>query len=154
GFCRSVFGSRLCGVRWVKHGIMQPLLLGAIMVAGTNLLFALLAVLGSNGVTPPIYGLALVIGADNLSGGIASTAFVAYLSSLANRSYTATQYALFSSLMTLPGKFISGFSGWVIDSSGYMGFFLLAAALGIPAIVLVLVLMRRQPAHSSPAATA
>ncbi len=94
-----------------------------------------------------------MIGADNLSGGIASTAFVAYLSSLANRSYTATQYALFSSLMTLPGKFISGFSGWVIDSSGYTEFFLLAAVLGIPAIVLVLVLMRHAR-HEPPAATA
>lgn len=153
GFFMTIFGSALCGVLVVKTGIMKPLLLGAIMVAGTNLLFALLAVLGSNGVTPPIYGLALVIGADNLSGGIASTAFVAYLSSLANRSYTATQYALFSSLMTLPGKFISGFSGWVIDSSGYMEFFLLAAALGIPAIVLVLVLMRHAR-HEPPAATA
>ena len=86
----------------------------------------------------------MVISADNLSGGIASTAFVAYLSSLTHRSYTATQYALFSSLMTLPGKFISGFSGWVVDVAGYAEFFVVAAMLGIPAILLVLLLLHRE----------
>ncbi len=154
GFFMTIFGSALCGVLVVKFGIMKPLLLGAVLVASTNLLFALLALAGSHGVTPPLPWLALVISADNLSGGIAATAFVAYLSSLANRHYTATQYALFSSLMTLPGKFISGFSGWVVDSSGYTEFFLLAALLGLPAIVLVLILMRRQPAPPSPVAAA
>jgi PAT family beta-lactamase induction signal transducer AmpG len=103
----------------------------------------LLAMAGSEA-TPSLSWLALVISADNLSGGIASTAFVAYLSSLANKHYTATQYALFSSLMTLPGKFISGFSGWVVDGFGYPGFFTLAALLGVPAVLLVLVLMRHQ----------
>ncbi|MDK2777153.1 MAG: MFS transporter [Pseudomonadota bacterium] len=143
GFFMTIFGSALCGVLVVRFGIMRPLLLGAVMVAATNLLFAALAVAGSTG-TPSLNWLALVISADNLSGGIASTAFVAYLSSLANRHYTATQYALFSSLMTLPGKFISGFSGWVVDGFGYSEFFTLAAILGLPAIVLVLVLMRHQ----------
>ena len=90
-----------------------------------------------------------MISADNLSGGIASTAFVAYLSSLAHRNYTATQYALFSSLMTLPGKFLSGFSGWVVDSAGYPLFFTVAAGLGIPAILLVPVIMRRGAAKSA-----
>ena len=93
--------------------------------------------------TPDLAYLALVISVDNLSGGIASTAFVAYLSSLANRSYTATQYALFSSLMTLPGKFISGFSGMWVDSFGYSTF-LIAAVLGLPAILLVMILMRHE----------
>jgi PAT family beta-lactamase induction signal transducer AmpG len=93
---------------------------------------------------PDIIWLAGVISADNISGGFAATAFVAYLSSLTNRAYTATQYALFSSLMTLPGKFISGFSGIVVDAQGYFVFFLVAAALGIPAILLVLVLMKRE----------
>lgn len=141
GFFLTIFGSVLCGVLVVKYGIFRPLLLGAVMVAVTNLLFATLAMVGDLG-TPPLPALALVISADNLSGGIASTAFIAYLSSLANKNYTATQYALFSSLMTLPGKFISGFSGWVVDVAGYAEFFVLAAALGLPAIVLVLVLMR------------
>src|SRR5690554_2688688 len=107
----------------------------------TNLLFAGLAYVGGEE-TPALWYLAVVISLDNLSGGIASTAFVAYLSSLANRNYTATQYALFSSLMTLPGKFISGFSRIMVDSFGYIEFFLISAAVGIPAILLVLLLMR------------
>ena len=143
GFFMTIAGSAFCGVLVVKWGILRPLLLGAALVASTNLLFALLATLQGSG-TPDIVWLGVVISADNLSGGIASTAFVAYLSSLTNRSYTATQYALFSSLMTLPGKFISGFSGWVVDGYGYPEFFVTAAVLGIPAVLLVLVLMRQQ----------
>lgn len=143
GFVMTIAGSALCGVLVVKLGLFRPLLLGAVLVASTNLLFALLAA-QEGGVSPGLFWLAVVISADNLSGGIASTAFVAYLSSLTHRNYTATQYALFSSLMTLPGKFISGFSGWVVDSAGYVEFFVIAAALGLPAIVLVTVLMRRQ----------
>ncbi|MEE8057397.1 MAG: MFS transporter [Pseudomonadales bacterium] len=139
GFFMTILGSAFCGVLVVKWGIYRPLLLGAVLVASTNLLFALLASIGK----PDLTWLALVISADNLSGGISSTAFVAYLSSLTSRSYTATQYALFSSLMTLPGKFISGFSGVVVDSSSYEVFFVIASGVGLPAIVLVLVVMRR-----------
>jgi PAT family beta-lactamase induction signal transducer AmpG len=147
GFFMTIAGSALCGVLVLRYGLLRPLMLGAVMVASTNLLFAVLA--GIQGEGPPaLVWLALVISADNLSGGIASTAFVAYLSSLTHRSYTATQYALFSSLMTLPGKFLSGFSGWVVDTSGYPQFFVIAAGLGIPAILLVGVLMRVERAKS------
>ena len=145
GFFMTIFGSALCGVLVVKWGIYRPLLLGAVLVASTNLLFALLAAVGVADIT----WLAVVISADNLSGGIASTAFIAYLSSLTSRAYTATQYALFSSLMTLPGKFISGFSGVVVDTAGYIEFFVLAAAVGLPAIVLVLVIMRKMPVEKN-----
>jgi PAT family beta-lactamase induction signal transducer AmpG len=143
GFFMTIAGSALCGVLVMRLGMLRPLLLGAVLVAATNLLFSLLALEGATG-TPPLFWLTLVISADNLSGGIASTAFIAYLSSLTHRSYTATQYALFSSLMTLPGKFISGFSGWLVDGSGYPLFFAVAACLGVPAILLVLVLMLRE----------
>jgi len=139
GFFMSIAGSFVCGALVVKWGIMRPLLIGAVAVAVTNLLFAQLSTM-----EPRIEYLALVISADNISGGFAATAFVAYLSSLVNRAYTATQYALFSSLMTLPGKFISGFSGIVVDSFGYFEFFVLAATLGVPAILLVLWLMTRE----------
>ena len=88
-------------------------------------------------------GLALVISADNFSGGLAGSAFIAYLSRLTNAAYTATQYALFSSLMTLGPKFISGFSGMYVDAFGYASFFVYAAAMGVPAILFVLYLMRR-----------
>lgn len=143
GFFMTIAGSALCGVLVLRLGMLRPLLLGAMLVASTNLLFAALAL--QQGDQPPsLTWLAVVISADNLSGGIASTAFVAYLSSLTHRSYTATQYALFSSLMTLPGKFISGFSGWVVDVAGYAEFFVVAAMLGIPAILLVLLLLHRE----------
>jgi PAT family beta-lactamase induction signal transducer AmpG len=142
GFFMTIAGSALCGLLVVKWGIYRPLVLGAVLVAATNLLFAVLAEQS----TPTLTWLAVVISADNLSGGIASTAFVAYLSSLTNRSYTATQYALFSSLMTLPGKFISGFGGVVVDGLGYSWFFSLAALAGLPAILLALWLLKRQQA--------
>ncbi len=162
GFFMTIFGSLLCGALVVKWGIFRPLLLGAVLVSSTNLLFALLATVGFSSMTnaqgieaqfltatPSLFWLGFVISADNLSGGIASTAFIAYLSSLTNKSYTATQYALFSSLMTLPGKFISGFSGWVVDSSSYADFFVVAALLGIPAIMLVVVLKRHEASSLS-----
>ena len=137
GFFMSIAGSLICGVLVVKWGLMRPLLIGAVAVALTNLLFASLSLL-----EPKVSYLAIVISADNISGGFAATAFIAYLSSLTNRAYTATQYALFSSLMTLPGKFISGFSGLVVDNFGYFEFFVVAAILGIPAILLVVWLSR------------
>ena len=139
GFFMTIAGSFICGILVVKWGIFRCLLIGATAVALTNVLFSMLSLL-----QPDIIWLAGVISADNISGGFAATAFVAYLSSLTNRAYTATQYALFSSLMTLPGKFISGFSGIVVDAQGYFVFFLVAAALGITAILLVLVLMKRE----------
>ncbi|MGV6817850.1 MAG: AmpG family muropeptide MFS transporter [Thiotrichales bacterium] len=132
GFFMTIAGAGLGGVLVARYGIMRPLLLGAIMVASTNLLFALLAVS-----EPSLSLLALVVSADNLSGGLATAAFIAYLSSLTNQAYTATQYALFSSLMTLPAKFLGGFSGLIVDGYGYSQFFIYAAALGIPAILLV-----------------
>ncbi len=137
GFFMTILGSLIGGLFVVRYGIMRPLLLGGILVASTNLLFAYMAM-----VEPSTRLLAAVISADNLSGGFAVSAFIAYLSSLTNTAYTATQYALFSSLMTLPAKMIGGFSGVVVDAQGYPFFFIYASILGIPAILLVLYLMR------------
>ena len=141
GFFMSIAGAAIAGLLVVKWGIYRCLMIGAVAVASTNLLFAALSLMPAE-----LSYLAVVISADNISGGFAATAFVAYLSSLTNRAYTATQYALFSSLMTLPGKFLSGFSGLVVDGYGYFWFFLVAALLGVPAIVMVIVMTRRQPA--------
>ncbi len=138
GFFMTIFGAALGGILVVRFGIMRPLLLGAVLVASTNLLFALLAKM-----EPNLMLLAVVISADNLSGGLATSAFIAYLSSLTNVAYTATQYALFSSLMTLFPKFLGGFSGIIVDSAGYFFFFVYAALVGLPAILLVLYLMQR-----------
>jgi PAT family beta-lactamase induction signal transducer AmpG len=80
--------------------------------------------------------LVFAISADNLSAGIASAAFVAYLSGLTNVAYSATQYALFSSVMLLLPKFLGGWSGWAVDSFGYQVFFVGTALLGVPVLVL------------------
>ncbi|WAK02767.1 AmpG family muropeptide MFS transporter [Methylobacter sp. YRD-M1] len=139
GFFMTIAGATLGGLLVVRYGIMRPLLLGAIAVASTNLLFAVLAI-----TEPSLWLLAGVISADNLSGGIATSVFIAYLSSLTNTAYTATQYALFSSLMTLPAQLLGGLSGIVVDTYGYYVFFIYASVVGLPAIILVLVLMRYQ----------
>ncbi|MBB5213263.1 AmpG family muropeptide MFS transporter [Microbulbifer hydrolyticus] len=148
GFFFSILGAYLGGLLVVHYGILRPLILGAVMVAATNLLFAYMAQIG-----PEKNWLAIVISADNISAGISNTVFIAYLSSLVNQEYTATQYALFSSLMTLPGKFISAFSGIVVDTQGYSMFFTYAAVLGIPAILLAVYVWwrdRRTTAEGEP----
>ncbi|MDE0762680.1 MAG: AmpG family muropeptide MFS transporter [Cellvibrionales bacterium] len=137
GFGMTIFGSAIGGVLVIKMGIMRPLLLTAVLVVMTNLLFALMAQKG-----PDLTWLAWVISADNLAGGMSNVVFIAFLSSLVNRQYTATQYALFSSLMTLPGKFFGGFSGVLVDAVGYSWFFVYAAATGLPAVFLILFLIK------------
>jgi PAT family beta-lactamase induction signal transducer AmpG len=139
GFFMTIFGASVGGVLVARYGIMKPLLLGAILVCVTNLLFAMLAVS-----KPDLMFLAAVISADNLSGGIASAVFIAYLSSMTNSAYTATQYAVFSSLMTLPANLIGGFSGVIVDKFGYQLFFIYASVLGVPAVLLVMVLNHYQ----------
>jgi len=138
GFFMTIAGSALGGLLAARFGIGRPLVWGAVLVASTNLLFAWLA-----WTDPTLVKLAAVVSADNLSGGLATAVFIAYLSSLTNTAYTATQYALFSSLMTLPAKFLGGFAGWVVDGQGYAFFFLYAGLLGVPAILLSVWLTHR-----------
>lgn len=92
--------------------------------------------------------LIFVISADNLSSGIASAAFIAYLSSLTNVNYSATQYALFSSMMLLLPKFLAGYSGRYVDSFGYQNFFTATAFLGLPVLLLVWLASRLKSASS------
>jgi len=138
GFFMTIAGSLLGGVMVVRYGVRRILLLGAIMTAATNLLFVLLAQYPPNLIT-----LAAVVSADNLSGGIANVALIAWLSSMTSASFTATQYALFSSLMTLPGKFLGGFSGIVVAGFGYAEFFLVSAVMGVPAVLLAMFMIRQ-----------
>ncbi len=81
----------------------------------------------------------LVISADNLSAGLASAAFIAFLSSLTNISFTAVQYAIFSSLMTLLPKILGGYSGTMVEAMGYPSFFLVTAIMGIPVLLLIII---------------
>jgi MFS transporter, PAT family, beta-lactamase induction signal transducer AmpG len=139
GFFLTIIGAAFGGVMVMRFGIMRMMLVGGILVIITNLLFALLSTMGPN-----IVMLAAVIGADSLAGGIAISVFIAYLSSLTNKAYTATQYALFSSLMTLFPKIIAGFSGVIVDAYGYLVFYIYTSFLGLPALILVVYLMRNQ----------
>jgi len=138
GFFMTIAGSLIGGVLVVRYGVRRILLAGAIMTAATNLLFVVLAQY-----PPNITTLALVVSADNLSGGIANVALIAWLSSMTSAAFTATQYALFSSLMTLPGKFLGGFSGMVVAGFGYAEFFLVAGIMGVPAILLAIYMIRK-----------
>lgn len=139
GFFMTILGAALGGIFVTRYGIERPLVFGSIMIILTNLLFVSLAIS-----KPDISMLAMVISADNLSGGFATSAFIAYLSSMTNKAYSATQYALFSSLMTLPAKIMGGFSGIVVDSVGYAYFFLYAGMLGIPALLLIIYIIKQE----------
>jgi PAT family beta-lactamase induction signal transducer AmpG len=132
GLLMTIAGGFLGGVLAVRYGVIRILMLGAVLSAATNLLFMLLAYLGHN-----MLMLYVVISADNLSAGLASAAFVAFLSSLTSVSFTAVQYAIFSSLMTLFPKLLGGYSGSMVEAVGYPGFFIFTTLLGLPVLVLV-----------------
>jgi PAT family beta-lactamase induction signal transducer AmpG len=137
GIAMSIAGGILGGLLVARYGIGPLLIFGAGLVMVTNLLFAVLALIGNQ-----VPMLVVTIIGDNLANGLASAVFIAFLSSLTSRAYTATQYALFSSLMTLPGKFLSGFGGIVVSAQGYATFFVVATLLGLPAIVLAIWISR------------
>jgi PAT family beta-lactamase induction signal transducer AmpG len=133
GVIMSILGTILGGVAVARLGTVKSLALGSILVIASNLMFMTLAFQNS----ASIVGLATVISADNLAMGVAGTALIAYLSSLTSASYTATQYALFSSMYALPGKLLMGTSGFVVDAVGYPWFFVYTSALGIPALAML-----------------
>lgn len=146
GVIMTLVGAFVGGALAMRFGVMRVLMLGAVLSAASNLLFAWLGTRGHD-----VTALIFVISADNLSSGIASAAFIAYLSSLTNVSYSATQYALFSSMMLLAPKWVAGFSGAFVDAFGYSSFFLSTALLGVPVLLLVALAARLVPAAASPA---
>ena len=132
GVIMTLAGAFVGGVLSMRLGVMRVLMLGAVLSAATNLLFAGLSLRGHD-----VTALIVVISADNLAGGIATAAFIAYLSSLTNINYSATQYALFSSMMLLLPKFLAGYSGRYVDAFGYSYFFVGTALMGLPVLLLV-----------------
>ncbi|MEY3864784.1 MAG: hypothetical protein RL234_275 [Pseudomonadota bacterium] len=125
GVIMTLLGAFLGGLLTMRFGVMRVLFLGGVLSAASNLLFAWLSTRGHD-----LNGLVWVISADNLSSGIASAAFIAYLSSLTNVQYSATQYALFSSMMLLLPKWFAGFSGVYVDTFGYQHFFIATSLIG------------------------
>lgn len=133
GVVMTIVGAAVGGLLVAKMGVLRTLFLGALLSALTNLLFVWVASRGHD-----LQALVLTVSADNLSSGIASGAFIAFLSALTNRSFTATQYAILTSLMLLLPKFVAGFSGQFVDTYSWPTFFTTTAALGVPAMLLVI----------------
>ena len=138
GLIMTLVGAFLGGVLSMRFGVMRTLMLGAILSAASNLLFSWLSLRGHD-----VTALTAVISIDNLSGGIASSAFIGYMSSLTNINYSATQYALLSSMMLLLPKWLAGFSGVVVDAVGYNAFFIGTALIGVPVLLLIWIASRR-----------
>ena len=148
GLIMTIIGGFLGGLLSVRFGVLKILFLGALLSAITNLLFMLLAQVGHD-----MSLLYVVISADNLSAGLASAAFIAFLSSLTNISFTAVQYAIFSSLMTLLPKILGGYSGTIVETIGYQYFFLSTALMGIPVLVLIVWANKRFDIHPATSST-
>ncbi|MEL7029564.1 MAG: AmpG family muropeptide MFS transporter [Pseudomonadota bacterium] len=148
GIWITIFGAFVGGLAVTGLGLRNALLIGAVIGSATNLIYIWLDALG-----PEQWGLIVAISAENLAGGFAGTALIAYMSSLTNTAFTATQYALFSSFYALPAKFMGGFSGLVVDAAGYPTFFLITALTGVPAILLILASTRERLAVNETRAT-
>ena len=146
GVIMTLVGAFIGGALSLRLGVMRVLMLGAVLSAVSNLLFAWLAGHGHD-----VTALIAIISADNLSAGVASAGFIAYLSSLTNVKYSATQYALFSSMMLLAPKWLAGYSGVFVDAYGYANFFTATALLGLPVLLLVWLATRFIPLPERPA---
>ena len=144
GIAMTMAGVFVGGLLIYRYNLMAVVFLGALLVMLTNVAFAWLDTIGHN-----VSALTVTITLDNFSQGVASTALIALLSGLTNRSFTATQYAALFLLATFPATIIKGFSGFFVDSFGYFNFFLYAAALGIPAAVISYVLLKKRFAPST-----
>ncbi len=140
GVLATIFGGIIGGYSAIKIGTLRALFFGALIAAASNLLFAWLAVS-----EPNIEILIIVITADNISSGFAGAAFVVYLSALTSIKFTATQYALFSSLMLLLPKVLAGYSGSIVDEFGYANFYIFTAIIGVPVLLLIVLIAKIAP---------
>lgn len=143
GVVMTIAGGIIGGIMVFRLGILKSVLFGAVTMALTNLLYAALAVIG-----PSVPALVVVISIENLANGIGGTAFIAYLSSLCNLAYTATQYALLSSFMNVARTFLASGGGWLADQVDWATFFVITTFAGIPGVVLLLYLIKRFPLHT------
>ena len=139
GLAMSLVGVVIAGFVIARLGLLRSLIAGSLMIMLSNIGFSLLA----RAAAPTLLDLGLVNAFDNLAQAMHGTALIAFLSSLTSARYTATQYALFSSLYALPGKILEGFSGFVVDAVGYSWFFLYTASLSLPALLLLWYLVKR-----------
>ncbi|MGE5476977.1 MAG: AmpG family muropeptide MFS transporter [Bacteroidales bacterium] len=140
GFAATVLGSLIGGALVTRLGVMRALLLFGVLQSLGNLFYVLQATSGHD-----IRVLALCVAAENLTAGMAGAALVAYISGFCNAAYTATQYALLSSLTAVGRTLFASSSGWLADTWGWVDFFLLTTVVTVPALLLLLWMMRNQP---------
>jgi PAT family beta-lactamase induction signal transducer AmpG len=148
----GIAGAFAGGFSLARFGLLPSLVFGALASAGSNVMFAWLALEGRD-----LGLLTLSISIDNFAGGFAGTALIAYMSGLTGPGFAATQYALLSSLYALPGKVVGGLSGYMVDGFGYPTFFVMTALVGLPVAVLCLLVGREgsrrdEPEPAAPAA--
>ncbi|HET7334154.1 MAG TPA: MFS transporter [Rhizomicrobium sp.] len=167
GVWMTIAGAIVGGIAVARFGLMRSLIIGVCAVAAGNLIFSWLATQGND-----ITALTVAISSENFAGGFAGTALIAYMSSLTSTAFTATQYALFSSIYALPGKLLGGLSGMMVDwfsvhpaiataiagagtvaaqtkTAGYVPFFVVTAAMALVPLVLIFIVMRRE-GHENP----
>jgi len=133
GLIMTITGGLVGGLMVVRYGIIKMMILGATLSALTNLLFMIMASTGKS-----LVFLTFMISADNLSQGLALAVFVGFLSMLVNRQFTAVQYAMFSSVMTLFPKIMGGYSGTMVEQMGFGSFYLMTAIIGIPVVLMLI----------------
>jgi PAT family beta-lactamase induction signal transducer AmpG len=152
GVVLTLVGAVYAGWLVRRLGFMQSMLLGVLLLSAANLFYGHLATL-AGATAPSVWWLAAAISLDNVANGIAGTAFIAYMSSLTSKEYTATQYALFGTLWSLPAKSLASQWGRIVDAYGYPAFFVYTAAIALPAVLLIVWLMRldRRPRPSTAA---
>ena len=141
GFGATLVGAVLGGVLVNRMGIWKSLVWCGVLQMVSNLMFVILALVGKS---LPV--LVWTIGIENLSGGMGTAAFVAYLSSLCNVAYTATQYALLSSFMAFGRTLLASSGGWIAERMGWVDFFLITTVVALPGLLLLWWMMRRFPA--------
>jgi PAT family beta-lactamase induction signal transducer AmpG len=150
GFFATLGGVALGGALVARWGLYRSLLIGGILQMLSNLMYVAQVLAGHD-----VAMLAVSIFAENFTNGMGSAAFVAYLSSLCSAAFTATQYAVFSSLAALPTRLLTAPAGWMVDTLGWIPFFLVSTALAVPGLLILLWLMRRdgRRAAAAPAAS-
>ncbi|MCQ2914921.1 MAG: AmpG family muropeptide MFS transporter [Alphaproteobacteria bacterium] len=140
GIAATILGGFLGGALITKCGIMRSLIICGILQGISNLPFAYLATQGNN-----IVWLSISVISDNMASGMATAAFVAYMSYLCNTAYTATQYALLSSLMALPRDVLSSSAGFIADHTSWPVFFIITAVCCLPGLIILFILNKKYP---------
>ncbi len=140
GLAMTLIGAGAGGIMVARLGIARALMLAGLLQAASNLVFAAQAWIGYS-----LPFLTMTIGIENLSGGMGTTAFVAYLSSLCNRAYTATQYALLSSMMAATRTLLASQGGFIAEETGWIEYFVLTTFAALPGLALLWWMMRRYP---------